>query len=136
MNIFKSIKPKHESLRELPNNVYKKLPLKVLNKKTLFYLQRNFPEQLLTILNSKHTDYFDKCIVLEVMSRCVESEVIIDSLIAYSKHELPAIREAAVYSLSFFPTFQVIEILDEIEKIEYNEVIRDCAKLYLDEIFI
>ena len=132
---FKNIRPKHESLREIPLEVYKQLPLKSLCKNTVKFLAKSYPEHLVTILESDNTSYDDKFIILEFMSYSSCESCVIDSLLKYSNSDLPALREAAVFSISFFPNDDVVNRLEEMEIMEENLIIKNSIKHYLQEIF-
>ena len=131
-----NIKPKHESLRKLSLAVYKKLPGKSLHPKTLEFLVLNHPKNLVGILDSEYTGFTDKCIVLDILSKSKGQKFVLEALYRYSYHEMPSIRESAIYSLAFFPTNKVVKRLEELEITESNQVIRDCVRSYLHEIFV
>jgi len=130
------IKPKHEALKEISLEIYKKLPKKNLCDKTIKFLLHNYPKSLVKILDSKQTSFYDKYMIIELMSFSKENDIIIDALLSYSKSYIPALREVSLFSASYFPVDKVIERLEEVEILEENLIIRDSVKLYLQEIFV
>jgi len=130
-----NIRPKHESLREIPLEIYRKLPKKNLCNKTLKFLLYNHPESLVKILDSKHTSFDDKYLILELMSYSNDNDIVIEAILRYSKSEIPALREAALFSASYFPNDDVVDRLEEAEITEENEIIRESVRSYLQEIF-
>lgn len=129
-------RPKHKALNTIPLEVYKKLPKKSLCNKTLNFLLHNYPESLIKIIDSKYTSLDDKYLIIELMSYCNKNDKIIKALLRYSKNHIPALREVALYSISYFPTDEVIERLEEAEITENNIIIRESVKSYLQEIFV
>jgi hypothetical protein len=131
-----NIKPKHKALKLLPIEIYKKLPKKDLNDKTISFLVNNYPDSLLLLLESSNVDSYYKFQILEALSFAKEDSIIIDYLVKYSDDCLPALREAALYSLYNFNSSKALHRIEEIEIIDYNDTIREIAKSYLDEIFV
>lgn len=129
-------RPNHESLKNLPEDIYKKLPKKSLHIKTLRYLLNNHPKYLINILNDINTDSYDKIIILELLEESEGEDFILEALFQYSKDSLPAVREAAIYSMYNFPTENVVKNLEEIEVLDYNDEIRGLARCYINEILV
>lgn len=130
-----SIKPKHLSLREIPLKVYKELPKKSLCWETLLFLSKKHPLHLITILESDNTCLTDKCLIIEALSFSKGQDSVLKALIKYSKNGAPAVREAAVYCMSFFPSDNVLLRLEEMEIVDDNEIIKSFAGFYLQEIY-
>jgi len=88
------------------------------------------------ILDSSYTFFDDKFLILEMMCYSKNNINIIETLLKYSKNPIPALREVALYSMSFFPNEETINRLEELEIMEDNLIIKSSVKFYLQEIFV
>lgn len=128
-------KPKHKSLEILPDDVYKRIPVKDIVSKTLEWLAIYSPKSLCELLKTNYLSIEDIILIIEAISYTDEDlDCLYDTLFKHSKNAIPAIREAAIFSMFFFPRDETFIRFEEIIKTDDNKDIVDITSGYLDEL--
>jgi len=126
------IKPKDESLRLLSLEVYKKLPIKKINYRTIRFLAKKYPQELLAILNSNEISNENILSILDIMSK-YKNDSFQENLFKYINSPIPAIRESALYALSKYNTKEATTKLLEVGINDANNIIKEIATSYFDK---
>jgi hypothetical protein len=126
------IKPKNDLLKLLPLEIYKKLPIKDIDYKSLQYLANNYPKGLIKFLKNDDISNDNILDILEVIA--ANNRLIFQkTLVGFAEHPIPAIREAALFALSQYNTkIAITKILDAGIN-DSNESIKEIATGYFDE---
>ncbi len=128
------IKPKDSELKILPREVYDKLPLKRVCGKSLRYLARNHPHELIKLANSDKLPSSSLLEVVDHLGFIEDSEIVFQTLKKFTTHPFPAIRMAAICSLSCYGTEDSFNCVLSVSKTELNENVKNMAIDLLEEI--